>query len=281
MEDGESGVGVGDRLDPLPPGPHDRGLDDLLNLRLGRVVGARHPTALVGEGAREEAAEDGGLDVVPVGARGGQQESGLAGVQLDARRSLEQSPVDVGRALEGAATGTLACAVEPLEQLAEHVIAARPGICPQPLGRLRHQQLGEHPEVLGKAAPGDLQREVAGELRVDSPFGERDVETRDRVHGLLGKVDRVDGEVRRAAAQEVERLDPLGKLIEHEVDPRRARTVCDRHWKRSGLPDHEPVERAEHDITGRANPLLGEARADPVVEDLPPVGLRQPLRRGL
>lgn len=194
---------------------------------------------------------------------------------------LEQPPVDVRRALEGPAARALTGPVQPLEQLAEHVVAVGCRVAAQALGGVGQKQLREHPEVLGEAAPGDLEGEVARQVRVDSPLHEGDVEARHGVYGLFGEVDRVDLEVRRAPAEEVEGLNALGKLIEHEVDPRWAGTLRHGHRELAGFPDQEAVERAEEHVAGRADALLREARLVPVVEQLLPVDLGQLLGRVL
>jgi hypothetical protein len=212
---------------------------------------------------------------------GRDQQVDLWWIQLDARRALEQPAVHVRRALERAAGRPFAGSVQPLEQLTEDIEAACLRIGLQPLGGVGEQQLREHAQVLGEAAPRDLQGEVARQLRGDTPLGERHVQPRHGVHGPLGKVDGVDREVRRAPPQEVERLHSLGKVIQHEVDPRGTGTLGDRDRELAGLPDHEAIERAQKDVAGSPDALVGEAGPVPVVEHLPPVGLRKLLGRPL
>ena len=195
--------------------------------------------------------------------------------QLHPRRMLEQAAVYVWSALERAAGRPLARAVEPLEQLAQYVEAAGARIGLEALHRAGEQELGKHVQVLGEAAPGHLQGEVAGKLGVDAAFDQRHVQARYRVDGPFGQVDRVDLEVGVAAAQEVQRLHALGQLSQRQVHARRPGSVGGGHRELARLPDHEALEGAQHQVARGANALVRKAGQVPVPKGLRPVKLGQ------
>ena len=75
--------------------------------------------------------------------------------------------------------------------------------------RFGEDRLVEHAEVLGEAAPGALQREVTNDLALDSAFGQRQVEAGDRIDRRPRQIDRIQIELGRPLAQEVEHLESL------------------------------------------------------------------------
>lgn len=79
----------GEVLDPVFPRLDDRRLNDLLDVRLVRVVGAEPPLLIVTEAALEQRAEDRRLDVLPLESSCGAQVLELLARQVHTRGLLE------------------------------------------------------------------------------------------------------------------------------------------------------------------------------------------------
>ncbi len=257
-------------LDALPPRPHDRGLDDLLDLGLVGVVRADLPLAVVPERALEQVPEDLGLHLAPVLLAGGAENLELFPDEVQAGGAAEQRPVRVRRPRIHAVLGPLRGGiVEVLEEAAQVVRAGAVRVGDQPFEDPGEPVPRDLPEILGEHAPHRLQEEVAPLVGAANPaIGEHGVqgaEAPDGVDRHRGLAALEDG---RVAGEEEQRVVGVGQLGQGE---RRARLGREQ----AGLPDLERVECTQHDVARGRHPGAGICRFTPVVERLAAV-VREP-----
>ena len=158
-----------DRLevsDPLAPRLDHRRQHALQDVRLRRVVRPERPLPLRAERPLEQRAEDRRLDARPVEGRGLAQERDLVGLEVDARRRLEETAVRVRRSGVETVRRRPAGRRQPAEELAELVRARAPRIRDQVIEAILERSPAQHPEVLGEHRPDALEDEVADDVAV-------------------------------------------------------------------------------------------------------------------
>ena len=250
------------RLEPGQPGLDDRRPHYLHDVLLLGVVRAEAPLALASQRALEQEAEDRRLDQMPV-ERGRLPQGGhLLRRQVHRRWLLEELPVHERGVLVQPVPGPVAGRVHELEEPAQIVLAGAARVADQADEELREHPIGKQPQVLGEHAPDALEDEVAERVRrVRLAFLELHEETGHELDGLARELGPIGVELRLELAKEAEHGGPAGQLLEVEHGMRVGVT---------GLPDLEPPEGAQDDVTRRL--VLGAARLAPVIVGLPVVG---------
>ena len=263
-------------LDPLAPRPHDRRLDDLLDVGRVRVVSAELPLGVVAKPLLEQRTEDLRIDLAPVESARDAQQTELLAIEMHVRRPFEEAAVRERHAgVETVLRARPTRIVQDRVQTAE-VVSTRPSaLGEQSVHDPGKAVAGDLAEVLGEHRPNALEQEVPQHVRGSGlPLAEAMVDLGDVLHRLARERGLTAGEDGLVAREELERVVLLRQLAQLE---RTARSL----GEPAGLPDLEPAKRTEDDEPWSLDAELGVGGITPVVERLRAVaGQASRLRRG-